>query len=453
MLYGFLSDQGLDNWALAAEPVSSLDTGAGFFSDAMLNYYVNPATIRDIRPARLAMSDFSDQAKGDMAFNYDAAKLMYTPFNAITAGEAHSLFNILETIALSQNQSAPQINTVLTNATETYPGYVHGSLVMSAEVTVTDLRLITDAAETDIEVRNWFEFGMTIGQETITFHVWSNGAAFLTEYPYTSIIAVVPPCEPLKLVNNDFHSILSVLADSPEYINNIIDTKLGEADYSGLMTYKSRYVSNLSSTQYELSFGVLYKGPRPNGKTARGSIREYLLALNINTEGMWQVLLPDLFVQTQYYIVPIWDNTQVLPSITLYRSIVNVGRLSRLQHVIFASIATEHVDTYTDVLTCAGSDALMVSVPSDENDIIRSMLAEHPTYIAIDATQPRFDSQESKTKEFGIKLNQVMSVLGGAPNVNSFNENVILGRTWLSFTTNYTEYHVLKPTSFPSNVA
>lgn len=57
-----------------------------------------------------------------------------------------------------------------------------------------------------------------------------------------------------------------------------------------------------------MPFTVLYKGCAPSSAAMRDYIREELLALGLATEEVWKGVLPDLFVDGGFYLIPFYIN-------------------------------------------------------------------------------------------------------------------------------------------------
>ena len=248
----------------------------------------------------------------------------------------------------------------------------------------------------------------------------------------------------------DYASIVDAIAQSATYVNNQLATNVEEYDHNGMFNFITRYHDSNLLSDYNFSFGVLYKGIQPTIVQARVAVREALLATNLADEATWKVIFPDLWITARFYVVPNWDNFKELPTKTIYPSISDYEKLKEDMVLIFPGYNEQVLLNEMETMVNSSSNMLLSTIPDEMNDPeYRSIKEQHPTYISVDATTAAWDDQEIETREFNQALNDCIGTLLGGENTWSFSTTVVDGRNWLTFATNYIEYLVLEKDYHP----
>ena len=124
------------------------------------------------------------------------------------------LFNIIEAIYMAHHPSTEgsrpytkeELEDVFETAPTRYKGYVVGSMKLSATVSTVSYRyaylngtkiVVANAPQHDFY--DHFEFQFKYGDtsaDIITIKIWLNNSLFLGDYPYSTIIDVLYPCNP-----------------------------------------------------------------------------------------------------------------------------------------------------------------------------------------------------------------------------------------------------------------
>ena len=159
-IYAFLDDTALHRRVRGMKAHASANQGVCCIDDQMVNYFVDPSTIVDARPARLkpigiasieggtSVTDEQGALDGVMSLHFDGGKIgdLDLSETRLTATELNYLFNIIEYAAYSQNEQGVLLSAATMNATiNAQPGtygddsfYLLGSLRVSAESLDTD---------------------------------------------------------------------------------------------------------------------------------------------------------------------------------------------------------------------------------------------------------------------------------------------------------------------------
>lgn len=447
-IYGFISDESLHVGSSMISPSSTTNGDVGYASDHIVNYFLDPAKIEDLRSSRLTI--FLNKALGAVRMHLDYDTIKDDDIITMSTGENEDLFNIAELLYLSQNQTEATLEASLLANPSAYGAYVADSLTLSTTTVPADIKLVDSSIVVAMPIRSWVSFSAVVGDgsETKDFKFWLSNEEFKTDYPITNIVSIVPPCDPAKLISVDYANTVESLVESSAYMNTLLNTAVANNDHTGYVSYNAKYVNDSYGTYYNMPFGILYKGAEPSGLSLKITVRDYLESLGIGTVDIWKSLFPDLYTTSQYFIVPLWDNISILPTRTIYPSVIDYPSILTTAKSTLNSLTEAHVENNIELLTCAVSEVVMIAVPHPDNDNTNTILEEHPTYQAIDSQDITFDYQETHTKEFNNKLSNCLVVLDGGSNEGVFTETTIDGILWLSFITNFMEYHVLSKEYF-----
>ena len=494
MYYCFLEDSSF-------YPNTNVDLGnielpeSGILGSNEEAYLVKKATIKDPRNHRLQFNNndmtgnlklYFDQSKvpAKNEYGYDIKDL----FANISQENLVYLFNILERIYMNCHEDLSLIEDALENDKEYYSDcYYPGSLSVSKKYSHTETNpdtgeqilkynlvttdVISHQGENEFSIRtpNYFTFifvDKTNDDKTdlaYEIKVWLNRKSFLDNYPLSTIIKVVLPCDYTYILDpTKFFNAIDAITKATDFSFNMIDVRdyetgedkdtldISTTDTSGMLTFKTRYVISSQST-YQLPFGVLFKGAKPSTMEVRKAIREYLMDISNTPQSVWEPLLPDLFVTGQFFIVPMWYNVTERPTMNnLYPSIINYRSMDKIFTTLFPDLSTTFISKYQEILLNGQSEIFLTSLPDELNDGNQYSIRElHPTYQYHTSQEPAYAFQENRTREFNNLLNRCLAALHGEVVVDgNLNNTNIDGVRYVSFTADRIEYHVMKKTSY-----
>lgn len=443
-IFGFISDT-LFHRRISVDLENGVDMGVGYATDRLVNYFDKIARISDNRSERLSIVGVP--AVGDIQFLIDKNKLEdSTVFEDLNDNALTQLFNIIETLYLSQGKTENELDALLMSGEGTAI-YVQESVQLSSFSNQITVKIGENYPE--LRISNWVSFTVAVAETELKFKLWLSRDAFLADYPLTTITKIIPPCQPAYLLEPDkFANEIDAVIKSTSTIMEMLNTELQKSDNTGLLMYNTKYQTG-SQSVYQLPFGILYKGAKPVSLEIRKAIREYLLSQGLAPQTTWEALLPDLFVVGQFFIVPMWGNTTVRPDRILYPSIINLKSMLDKAGEVFIGVDEEFLSTHSEVLDNGHDEMFSIVVPDLLNDVTKmSVQALHPTYQRHMAQSPGFAYQEVHTKEFNTRLNQCLTVLAGESSSTLFASNSFFNRRFLSFVVDSIEYHVLYKEDF-----
>ena len=453
MISCFLQDRSLHSRTAGTFTDDEPDSGYGYVTDKLKSYFKTPTTIEDSRDNRLDLgggeiSTYPLKFTFDGEFNNETVDL-----DLLAADEYKQLFNVIEALVYFSDLDDSAMETLLLGSSVDFGVYEPSTF--SRSVSVGTPTFYTDGVVAGVvkNVRNWISFTANLSGGQVTFKIWIGNESFLADYPHTYFVKVVYPGDPAKLLTGNYQGVIDAISDLSEYNADESTDPVGLQDNSGLYEFSSAYFPNGTTLTDRVSIVVFYKGAVPSTQEVRVFIRDELLARNIAAESVWREVLPDLFVDGRFFLVPAWDHYVALPTSDLPKGIVPLTKVEEVLAAVYPSQDINWLKQRAETLVSASSEFVIIAVPDSGNDAnAMSLVAEHPTYVPVDASVPYFANMEIKTQQFSISLASAMAVLVGAQNNHLFTEDVFDGRTYLSFVADLKEYHVLKPDSYPDVV-
>lgn len=490
MIYAFCSDgsfAGVGGGSMLSYP----DIGKsqlGVLNDQMINYFLNPTSLFDPRSVsqnnkRLVCTPFGRQAFGRMALQFDNTRKGdgndYTHVRPVYMDEADArgidaisqsdvtrtyLFNIIEYCFLQHTStdtlpSAEQLDGAMKSESDSFSGYVPGSIQVSAGTTNSDIRLSDTSLAgykmygTAVPFYQSIQFQFRVGTDVLTFKIWLGMEAFLADYPLSVLVKVVWPCDPARLLDMDFANTVAAIVESSGFKDEQLQQAIKSEDHSGLATYVSRYVNSSLATYYRMPFTVLYKGCAPSSAAMRDYIREELLALGLATEEVWKGVLPDLFVDGGFYLIPFYINrVSLTDGYVIDKNIIGYNQMIQKMAQLFPNTDIDWIRKNGSLLMAAGSGLYIYAFPLLDNpsDLL-NLGSIHPTYQNIDANAGMYwDLMTEETQSFNMDLALAMKVaLGLQSNDNNlFTEETLEQKKYLAFISNFIEFHLLKQESY-----
>ena len=111
------------------------------------------------------------------------------------------LLDIIERIYLSQSETKEELDYALSHDSR-YSIYVGTTVNFSAHVTETVVPFVGYPGNTAIlNIRDYVAFSVKIGEVTTDFKFWLNRNSFFADYPLTTVVSVIFPCDPKYLLD------------------------------------------------------------------------------------------------------------------------------------------------------------------------------------------------------------------------------------------------------------
>lgn len=448
VLYGFLTDDSVRRITPLGTPAGT-DQGYGQLSGETENYFVEPGIINDVRKARSMLVE-NQAPSGRMCIHYDKLRFDTDKLAGLTDVEHIKIFNIIERLYLQQEYADTNIEHMLTQNT-IYGGYVSRTMahsVNAASVTVENVKQYTKMCN----IYDWIEFCYDSSVGMIKFHIWIGHQAFRQDYPYTTITNVIPPYDPNILVNPIQllqSTNVGVLLSGSQYIFKDTNLELIARDQNGVYTYNTKYIVD-TGRSILLPFALPYCGPRvPNGLECRKAIRNYLESNVEVDQSIIQALFPEIYVDSRFFIIPMWDMFQMEADRDVYPSIANLQQLLDTSYLIFPDTDREFLHLHMEIIMNSQNKMFSISMPDELNSKNFSLRQLHPTYQDYSIhTAAGFRFMTAETQEFAGKLSKCFAILNGEATSAEFIRTLVGDSYYLAFTSGKSEYMVLEKDSY-----
>ena len=486
LIYGFIVDEALHNWGSKALLGTAIDQGAGYATENILEYFNEVSVIRDNRSSRFTYLGNGTTFYGSLGFLVDhlppnsegstiteegsgAVASAVLDYSSLSETDLSKLFNIIEDCLYSRGSDSSILTSSYLNtrfiSSNTYSGYVAGSLDLSSNgTTETYLEDIaataSDEATVQAEYLNlpyWIKFDFqTENQGIVTLKLWLGRDSFLQDYPYSTIVDVVFPCEATKLAYPSlFDTPVNTLVASGSFINGIYNANLSSKEASGTKIYSSSYFPDTYSN-VSMPFGILYKGVAPVADICKKAIRKALLTTTI-TEAIWELVFPELFAANKFFLIPIWDNQFAVSGSNIVSGITEWPHVPTKLKQIFSAYNTELLEAHLELILNDATNLIIAAIPAESNDMGKYLKTIHPSYVPVDATDTLWSYQDANTKTFNKYLGYAIadSVRGTIQHTEITEEMIECGtaensiqRKFLYFSWNHIDYYLLDKASW-----
>jgi len=287
------------------------------------------------------------------------------------------------------------------------------------QVANVDVGTIVEEAVTGYRLPIRLRFNVTGGTDTQDVSLWFTDAEFATTYPEYSI-AVIPPVADLDA----FYNQLSAAVQTQYVPRTVTETLALVQANRGLypetlsagLEFNAYFVNApgtpfISTVWTYMNWGVA----GDNIDVIRTALQNYILDNSTHTRAEWTPILPDLFLSTEFVIVPGW-NVYAIPNQELVSglyspqlSYVQINRL--LGNGLPAEyLANEAQLQLTVVVTASMYKSLgLVTAGGPENRAGMERLNQVMTdYIVVPTTNSEFNRMSSITREWVVLLNKAL---------------------------------------------
>ena len=458
-VYGFILEDAVVTES-RIDLIDSFNQGYGVLIGEPANYLVKKGYVTDTRSARLdVLPNVSTDSfpRPKVRFVFDSDRVNAAIFNTANMTEItqNRIFNILDRVLYQDSMSDEAVETLLTDDSSLYDGYVASSFVHS-DVRNTITVYTSNNTAVAVTVPDWVEFKFEMPLGEVTFHLWFSKASFTQNYPYTTITNVIPPfdtsiiVDPATLVQ---YGNLSMLESASNFIFSRANVETAARDQNGIYSFPTKYVVD-TTRSIQLPFALSYCGPKPPSPLeCRKAIREYLEDNTTVTLEVLQTILPEVYINCRFFVVPLWDVYSSRSERDVYNSIWKLKTIKEKSDKVFADFDESWRDTYLEILTNAQSKVVSIALPDTGNDSVFSILDQHPTYQDYSSQVPGWKYMTDETQEFAGKIIRAMSVLEGSSISTEFLIVEEDGLNWLSFASGSAEYLLLTPDSYTALIS
>ena len=246
--------------------------------------------------------------------------------------------------------------------------------------------------------------------------IWFSDPAFKAQFDLHELV-VVPPIDVLDDFHKDRTTVLALLNSItiPDHLAKA--QELTKDSPETLMTSRHYdWVDKVDDTiRYPTPWTVAIYGLSGNNEDViRQALVDYILANSAYPRADWEVIFPDLFRPTEFYIAPVWDRYS-LPNRQTYGGMYSPTMpykdfLSYGTHVLPAAellYLQENLISFSTVF----KNLMVVSVcnPRNRNDLFR-FDELWPDYVSLSTTNIDFNRVSPETQKFILFMVELLKV-------------------------------------------
>ena len=267
----------------------------------------------------------------DHARTYAKDKGLYTDLTAAPNVELTSFYsaNEADTVAVYPDVATNALkigqfiyNRARTGATTSDAEALRQNILAEFQGTVKTITLGEMVAHDTMYAPSWIAYEDVSHESHNNIRIWFSDTAFRSQYSHYQIEVIAPITD----VDDFFLDPLDVKALLEKYdvtaqIERTNDVR-GEYPYTYLKIRDYKFQNKLNkATKYKTEWFAIVWGEAGNNQDAiKTAIQDYVLAHSKHTKEEWAEIMPELFLNTEYVIVPFWHK-YAIPNKTLQAGI------------------------------------------------------------------------------------------------------------------------------------
>ena len=309
----------------------------------------------------------------------------------------------------------------------------------------------------------WIEFQFIEANREFTIKLWFSDPAFREQYDeYT--IEIIPPVVDIDLLNQSINQVQPLIgAQTVESVFRKVEELKGGHPETALKTFQLIWNDPTAAsvttvpTHWNL---VIYGQAGMDADNIKNAIRDYIAKSSTLTN--WAKIYPDLYAESEFIIVPLWDNIAIPETrldLGLYSSTIQVGQLKNIVKArvpsAFGSSTSinKYIDKYMHV-TSVFYRAMMVAMLGNPNNRAqkKEITQLFPDYMSVSTESTDFVRMEQITQEFVLQLGEALeyartySISTVLP--TGFTSVIKTNRTYIAFQAEGFQFLVLTKMSY-----
>lgn len=430
--------------------------GVGLLSAKGLSFFSQLEQLTDTRTPSTRLVDWAPTSTDSPSLLLDAQ--FYSQFqldltNAIQS-DRDALFTILD--AIFYHHGTTSLETYLTTNPSASLLYKPQSLQLSTTTVTGTYYTGSPVTPTPINCVSYAEFSIVIPQGTTSVQydltVYIDNATWIAHYPNSTVVAVAPPIDYNTLLNTPLATTTANLFSTASNVSQLnyasLYPQLDTAPASGYINYFVT-VYDPDGSHTLAPFNILYRGAVPSQLQIRQAVLSSVLGSGIGTSAQWQTRIPELFVNSRYYLIPLWDNTFTLGNQSIYKGFVSTSRFLSIAQTILPATNNTVIAATTEVFEAAYNRIVLVSVEDiTDPSKFTALSSVFPSYQAYSSTDTNFAYMTTATQNFATALNKVLAVASGNTVDPTMYITTDRGLQYISFTQNQIEFCVITQTGY-----
>ena len=244
--------------------------------------------------------------------------------------------------------------------------------------------------------------------------IWLRNTAFEGQYSDYEII-VVPPIDQLDSFFGNYGSMATTI--SAITISQTMERAMefrGEIPESYLRVFEFTYVNKNNTTQRtSVRWPVLVYGKNgDNVDSIKDAIVDFVLKNSTKKINEWEVIFPDLFMRTEFLILPRWDKVSI-PNLTdlgaLYSSLLDPRECITKAISFWSDVNVSWVESNLSILPfdykCITALILNGTTNRDGLKDIKTLFSD---YIPMGTSMPDFNRMSVNTRNWVLKMVELL---------------------------------------------
>lgn len=246
--------------------------------------------------------------------------------------------------------------------------------------------------------------------ETNDLYVWYAIDNFLVEYPLYELSVVMPFDDVDILVGDPDTAVAAINAITPVSNTARITAAIGQNPQTDIWTGYFTWVAkgNDEVTKQIPINVVIYGSAGKNLDYIKDAIRDHILGNSSSGSDVWEIVLPDLFTPTEYYVVPVWDRISLpnqLDTTALYSPVLPYKDFLTYTDKYMADYEQSHVISAGEIVFSIYQNLQMLVCGHVRNYNVSYVFSDlWPRYAAIPTTSSEFGKIPEATRNFIISL-------------------------------------------------
>lgn len=435
--------------------------GVGRLDQTGLSYFVDLYTDSDTRAPSSRQVSWTAEYAPQILVDNSYYSTFVTALSDAPQAARDAMFAIIDRLLFDSTAiKTADADLIASSVTKNY--YVAGS-AQASTTPVTDTvysgKLATPQPFTGAPYAT-FTITIPSGDKTLSFIVtaFSQNAAWLERYPNTTILAIAPPIDYNNLLNmalstatsNTFATAISTVNINFQALYPSLDTKTS----SGYLIYTVVVNDAINNTTTSAPFAILYKGSTPSQLQMRVAVKNAVLTSGYGDEAAWKARIPDLFVDKQFILTPLYDITHTQSADrVIYPNIVNLSIVFTKLGKVFTSVDPTTIQKKAELLLASYEKiwiAAMEDVASedidDSGDVKATSIAQmFPTYQCYATTDTNFQFMDVATQQFVRTLSTILAIAMGNATSTVYFKTKDKELEYISFVLNSVEFCVITP--------
>ncbi|CAM8750649.1 virion structural protein [Klebsiella phage vB_KpM_FBKp24] len=246
--------------------------------------------------------------------------------------------------------------------------------------------------------------------EANDLYVWYAIDNFLVEYPLYEL-SVVMPFDDIDILVGDADTAVSTInAITPVSNTARITAAIAQNPQTDIWTGYFTWVAkdNDEITKQIPINVVIYGSAGKNLDYIKDAIRDHILGNSASGTDVWEIVLPDLFTPTEYYVVPVWDRISLpnqLDSTALYSPVLPYKDFLTYTDKYMADYEQSHVINAGEIVFSVYQNLQLLVCGHVRNYNVSYIFSDlWPRYAAIPTTSSEFGKIPEATRNFIISL-------------------------------------------------